>query len=422
METPHALDRRIAREKTAFEEYAETVRANRDSKCRRGREKPVNRRKPKVCPLCGSLNRQMSRHLRQQHGHSSSARELRDAFAVVKVRKTKVTPMRGNKCRICGQNRVNLRSHMILAHSVPPDSELLKSGKLAGPRAPEHQAVGGWLAAYRRVHFNSLDGAVQSAKPATRLRTMKAKLSRLSSMLDVIVSETGAKTLSDVVRNVKVLVRLPDGYFQRCKVKASTVLKDVDTLNEFLTYAQREELVEAGLVDRAKARLASARGNLKRQSNVDKAEFQAQDGSVTVLQPDIDKFRASKRAQEAVLTLSGGPVSKRSAINCRNFLMAEIFLGNAIRPSAIVGLTRAGLREARRHTSHGVVYAVLSSASSKTTAATGEPLYTYCDGFNSELCLSRSACHGDACARSCRTSVSVRQSGSASVGNRRFAR
>ena len=372
-ESPYDLTRRIGRERLAFNDYSKMVIDSSDSKCRKGRENAVNKRVVKVCPLCGGLNRQMTRHLRMQHGHSASARELQAALAVVKIRKRRATVSNGDKCQICGENRANLRSHMILVHSVPADSKLLKSGKLAGPRISEHQSVAGWLAAYRRVHFNSLDGAVLSAKPATRVKTMKAKLGRLSAMLDVIVGKTGAKTLTEVVRNVKVLVRLPDGHFQRPEVKACTVLKDVDCLNEFLTYVEREELVETDLVVRAKSRLASARANLKRQSNVDTAEFQARDGALTVLQPDIDKFRASPRAREAVAALKGGRVKKKHvASNCRDYLIAEIFLANAVRPSAIVGLSRAGLSEARKQTCNGVVYTVLGSASSKTTAATGK--------------------------------------------------
>lgn len=370
-ESPHALKLRLGREKSVFKQYHETVKVNRDCKGRRGIDKPVNRRTAKVCPLCGSVNKQMSRHLVRQHGEASSSRELQDAFAVVKIRQKVVTSTEGDLCGICGERRVNLRSHLIRAHRVTTESGLLRRGKLAGPRVPANESVAGWLASYRRVHFNSLDGAVRSAKAATREQSMKAKLSRLSKMLDAIVAESGVSTLSGVVKNVKVLVRLPDGYFQACKQKAATVMKEVDALNEFLSYVDREELVATDLVVRAKSRLAGVRGNLKRQSNVDTAEFQARDGSVTVLQSDIDKFHASARAQLALATLSGGPVSKRLAVNCRNFLICEIFLSNAVRPSAIVGLSRTGLRDAPRRTTRGVEYAVLGSASSKTAAATG---------------------------------------------------
>ena len=372
-ESPYDVTRRIGRERVIFRDYAQAIQDFGPSKSRRGWENPVNRRVAKVCPLCGSCNKQMTRHIRRQHGQSSSPSELANALAVVRIRKRRGKQTNWDKCKVCGERRANLRSHMILAHSVPADSEVLKSGKLGGPRAPEHQSVAGWLADYRRVHFNSLDGAVQSSKPATRVKARTLKLSRLSAMLDVIVGESGAKTLPDVVKNVKVLTRLsPPGYFQRPGVKAATVLKDVDALSEFLTYVEREELVNGELVGRAKARLGSARGNLKRQANIDTAEFQARDGAVTVLQPDIDKFRASAKALEAIAALSGGPVSKHSASNCRDYLIAEIFLANAVRPSAIVGLTRTDLREARTQTCDGVVYTVLGSASSKNAGATGK--------------------------------------------------
>lgn len=98
-----------------------------------------------------------------------------------------------------------------------------------------------------------------------------------------------------------------------------------------------------------------------------------------MLQEDVTKFRSSRRAKAAIELLSGsGRVTKRSAANARNYLITELILTNAARPSDFVGLTQelvAGGRDANRRLVNGQQYVELCTTSSKPTSATGLPSY-----------------------------------------------
>ena len=70
-ETEAELHARIAMEKKVYKKYAGQDLPEQHA--RRGRENPVNRRKAKSCPICGSVNKQMTRHIRTQHGMTEPA-------------------------------------------------------------------------------------------------------------------------------------------------------------------------------------------------------------------------------------------------------------------------------------------------------------------------------------------------------------
>jgi site-specific recombinase XerD len=109
------------------------------------------------------------------------------------------------------------------------------------------------------------------------------------------------------------------------------------------------------------------------------ASFQDQYGKITVLQSDIDAFRASPRAMEANHQLKQcAQLSVRRACNVRNLLLAELLFDNNCRPSHLVCLTIADVNGAKKdpkESSKGQRYYQVCSMQSKNVCSSGQPAY-----------------------------------------------
>ena len=372
---------RIQKEQKVFRKYS--LQNTAGGNPRKGSANPINKRKLKTCPICQGQNKQMKRHIVRVHGLSLSSSVLADCLLATSVRQitSKPGPKKLAVCGICGASRQNIKSHLLLVHKTD-DSAMINmdvSTSQSQHTGAENACVQDWLNRYRATHFSSMDGAVQSIKAKTREKAMNAKLSKLTSMLDFIVSKSGKTSLETVLASIQTLMQLPDGYFWTRKGKYINICKDIDALSEFTRYARREELITSQTATTALERLKNCRDNAKRRANVEQAEFQDRDGKITVLQKDVDEFRISRRAKEAQTTLARmTPLTKRSAVNVRNYLITELLLENFCRPSDLVGLTLSSLKRARENRGQlkeGQSYISVCTTTSKNAASSGVPAY-----------------------------------------------
>ena len=198
-------------------------------------------------------------------------------------------------------------------------------------------------------------------------------------MLDFLLPRAKECSIDGVLAEIKQLFVRPDGYVWTRKGKYATLIHDIDCLKEFCTYTRREGLASPLVVSNGVERLSLARQNAKKKQNKEMAEFQEEDRKLVIAQPDIDAFLASPLSVKAYNDLQDSKVlTKRDAVNARNFVIAKWILENSCRPSDLDDAKVRQLEEAKkdpRRAEDGSSYYSICSTSSKNVNSSGLPTY-----------------------------------------------
>ena len=387
-ETEAELRSRLVREKKAFLRSKLPKRKNssvplpRASYKTKHGEEVVNKRKLKMCPICHTENKQLTRHIKTVHSDVAGV-VLLEACNMAKVRQ----PDKGAKkspCPVCGTMRRNMRSHLIMAHKISKGHPKVLKELQSNPEAPtarkaSNSSVAEWMKVYERNHFTQLDGACMSSKEVTRSKLTQQKVSAVTRMLDFLVTRSNDCSIEGALKVVKQLFVRPDGYAWTRPGKYATLLHELDYFKEFCQYTRREELANPLIVSTAIERLTLARRNVKSKHKKEYAQFQDQDGKRILRQTDIEAFRSSPKARQAIADLQAKEIHKvANAINARNFVITTLILDNHSRPTDLEGLTLTDLDNAKKKPrvgEDGGKYYSVCSTTSKNVNASGLPTY-----------------------------------------------
>ena len=122
-------------------------------------------------------------------------------------------------------------------------------------------------------------------------------------MLEFLVTRTDDCSIEGALRVIRQLFVHPDGYAWTKTGKYATLLHELDYFKEFCQYVRREELANPLIASTAIERLTRARKNVKSKHKKEYAEFQDQDGKRILRQSDIEAFRKSPKARQAIADL-----------------------------------------------------------------------------------------------------------------------